>query len=112
MRVYLKKSRVFICPVRLGGGFRGKILEAMAMGQPVVSTSLGAEGIPASNRENIMIADNPEEFAQAVTELVSDNSLFSKIRINARKLMEAKYAWEKGAEVLEDVLEKMMEKGL
>jgi len=110
VRAYLKKGRVFICPVRLGGGFRGKILEAMAMGQPVVSTSLGAEGIPASNRENILIADNPEEFTQAVSDLLSDDSLLDKIRNNARKLMEEKYAWEKGVEVMEEVLEKMIQK--
>ncbi len=110
VRVYLKKGRIFICPVRLGGGFRGKILEAMAMGRPIVSTSLGAEGIPASNRENIMIADNPEEFTQAISDLMSDDSLFDKIKNNARKLVEEKYAWEKGVEVMEEVLKKMMGK--
>ena len=110
VRTYLKKGRVFICPVRLGGGFRGKILEAMAIGQPVVSTSLGAEGIPASNKENIMIADNPEEFTQAVSDLLSDDSLLDKIRNNARKLVEEKYAWEKGVEVMEGILEGMMGK--
>ena len=110
VRVYLKKGRILICPVRLGGGFRGKILEAMAIGQPVVSTPLGAEGIPASNRENILIANNPEEFTQAVSDLLSDDSLFDKIRNNARKLVEEKYAWEKGVEVMEEVLEKMIQK--
>ncbi|UCC39847.1 MAG: glycosyltransferase [Candidatus Aminicenantes bacterium] len=110
VRDYLKKGRVFICPVRLGGGFRGKILEAMAIGRPVVSTSLGAEGIPASDRENIMIADNSDEFAQAIFDLMRDDSLFDRIRNNARKLMEEKYAWEKGVDVMEEVLERIIEK--
>ena len=50
---YLRKGSVFICPVRIGGGFRGKILEAMSVGRPIVSTSLGAEGIPADNLSQI-----------------------------------------------------------
>jgi len=110
VRPYLKKGRIFICPVRLGGGFRGKILEAMAIGRPVVSTSLGAEGIPAVQRENIILADNPEEFAQGILDLMNDDRLFEKIRKKARKLVEEKYAWEKGVEIMEGVLKKMMEK--
>jgi len=110
VRPYLKKGRVFICPVRLGGGFRGKILEAMAVGTPVVSTSLGAEGVPAIQRENIIVADNPEEFTQGILDLMNDDKLFEKIRKKARKLVEEKFAWEKGVEIMEGVLEKMMEK--
>jgi glycosyltransferase involved in cell wall biosynthesis len=110
VRPYLRKSRVFICPVRLGGGFRGKILEAMAVGRPVVSTSLGADGVPASNRENIIIADRPEEFAAGVLDLMNDDRLFERIRKQARQLVEEKYAWEKGVEVMEGILERMMEK--
>lgn len=108
VRPFLKKGRVFICPVRLGGGFRGKILEAMAIGRPVVSTSLGAEGVPAHQRENIILADNPEDFAQGVEDLMTDDKLFERIRTNARKLVEEKYSWEKGVKVMEGVLEKMM----
>jgi len=106
---YLRKGKVFICPVRLGGGFRGKILEAMALGRPVVSTSLGAEGIPASNGENIILADKPENFAQGILDLISNESLYQKIQINGRRLMEDKYAWEKGVAVLENILEEMMQ---
>ena len=108
VRPYLKKGRVFICPVRLGGGFRGKILEAMAIGRPVVSTSLGAEGIPAVHRENIIVADNPEEFTQGILDLMNDDKFFERIRKKARFLVEEKYAWEKGVEIMEGVLEKMM----
>jgi len=108
VRPFLKKGRVFICPVRLGGGFRGKILEAMAIGRPVVSTTLGAEGVPAQQRENIILADKPEEFAQGILDIMTDDTLFEKIRRNARKLVEEKYAWEKGVEIMEGVLEKML----
>lgn len=106
---YLRKAEIFVNPVRLGGGFRGKILEAMSLGRPVVSTSLGAEGIPASSRENIIIADTPGDFAQGVAELINDKELYLKIQKNARHLMEEKYAWEKGAALLEKILEEMMQ---
>lgn len=107
---YLREGLVFICPVRLGGGFRGKILEAMSVGRPIVSTSLGAEGIPSVNRENIILADKPEDFARGISDLVNDASLYQKIRIKARKMVEEKYAWAKGVAILEKTLEKMMGK--
>jgi glycosyltransferase involved in cell wall biosynthesis len=110
VRPYLKKGRVFICPVNLGGGFRGKILEAMAMGRPVVSTSLGAEGIPVQDGENIIIGDGPEKFARGVVELMKNEVLFRRIAKKARQLMEEKYAWGKGVEVMESILEEMMSK--
>ncbi|MBN2200216.1 MAG: glycosyltransferase [Candidatus Aminicenantes bacterium] len=105
---YLRRGKVFLCPVRLGGGFRGKILEAMAVGRPVVSTSLGAEGIPARHGENILLADAPEDFAAGVLRLLGDEDLYRKIQGNGRKLMEDIYAWDKGVAVLEKILEDMM----
>jgi glycosyltransferase involved in cell wall biosynthesis len=105
---YLRRAKVFICPVRLGGGFRGKILEAMALGRPVVSTRLGAEGIPASDGENIILADNPDGFVKGIVDLIGDADLYHKIQNNARKLMEEHFAWDKGVARLEAVLEDMM----
>jgi len=107
---YLRKSTIFICPVRLGGGFRGKILEAMAIGRPIVSTTLGAEGIPAQNGKNIILADNPEDFARGIDRLLQDDNLYNQISIHGRKLVEEKYAWGKGVEVLEGILAKMLDK--
>jgi glycosyltransferase involved in cell wall biosynthesis len=105
---YIREGAVFICPVRLGGGFRGKILEAMAVGRPIVSTSLGAEGIPSKNRENIIIADDPEDFASGIEKLLKNRDLYERIRQAGRKLVEEKYAWAKGVEVLEGILEDMI----
>jgi glycosyltransferase involved in cell wall biosynthesis len=105
---YIREGQIFICPVRLGGGFRGKILEAMAVGRPIVSTSLGAEGIPSKNGENIMIDDDPDDFAASIEKLLKDRDLYERIRQAGRKLVEEKYAWEKGVEVLEGILEEMM----
>jgi glycosyltransferase involved in cell wall biosynthesis len=105
---YIREGQIFICPVRLGGGFRGKILEAMAVGRPIVSTSLGAEGIPSKNGENIVIADDPEDFAVGIDKLLKDREQYERIRRAGRKLVEEKYAWAKGVEVLEGILEDMM----
>lgn len=104
---YIKKAFIFICPVRLGGGFRGKILEAMSAGRPIVSTSLGAQGIPASNRENIILADTPKDFADGIFDLLHDEKLYNTIRTRARDLIEEKFTWDRGVEVLEGVLNKM-----
>jgi glycosyltransferase involved in cell wall biosynthesis len=105
---YIRKGQIFICPVRLGGGFRGKILEAMAVGRPIVSTSLGAEGIPSKSGANIMIADTPEDFAASIEKLLKDRDLYERIRRAGRQLTEEKYAWAKGVEVLEGILEDMI----
>jgi glycosyltransferase involved in cell wall biosynthesis len=104
---YIRKGQIFICPVRLGGGFRGKILEAMAVGRPIVSTSLGAEGIPSKNGDNILIADTPEDFAASTAKLLENRELYERIRRAGRQLVEEKYAWAKGVEVLEDILQDM-----
>ncbi|HUU52831.1 MAG TPA: glycosyltransferase [Candidatus Heimdallarchaeota archaeon] len=105
---YIREGQIFICPVRLGGGFRGKILEAMAVGRPIVSTSLGAEGIPSKNGENIIIADDTEDFAVGIEKLLKDRDLYERIRQAGRKLVAEKYAWAKGVEVLEGILEEMI----
>ncbi len=101
---YFCESDVFVCPVRIGGGFRGKVLEAMASGVPVVSTELGAQGIPYRDGENMLIANTPEEIASGVFRLLEDKALHDKIAENARKLVEERFSWQKGVEILEEVL--------
>ena len=78
------------------------------MGRPIVSTSLGAEGIPSVNGENIIIADDAEDFAAGIEKLLKNRELYDRIREEGRKLVEEKYAWAKGVEVLEEILEQMM----
>jgi len=106
VREYLRKAKVFVAPIRLGKGFRGKILEAMAMAIPVVTTSLGAEGIPVEDMNNIVIANDPETFADRVVELFKDDKLYKRISRNSRFLVEKKFSWEKGVDILEQVLER------
>ncbi len=75
VRPYFERSKIFVNPVRIGGGFRGKLLEAMAMGLPIVSTSLGAEGVSPESGRDMIIADDPVAFADAVVELLNDPRL-------------------------------------
>ncbi len=109
VREYLKRLKVFVAPIRLGRGFRGKILEAMAMGIPVVTTRLGAEGMPVHEGENIMFAENPEEFTRKTVELFNNEKLYQSISLNARSLVKERFSWQKGVQILEDVLLSLIE---
>jgi glycosyltransferase involved in cell wall biosynthesis len=82
-----------VVPIRVGGGTRIKILDAWAMGRPVVSTSVGCEGLDAVDGENILIRDTPDSFADAVLDVVSNPELQSHLAANARKTAEESYSW-------------------
>jgi glycosyltransferase involved in cell wall biosynthesis len=82
-----------IVPMRIGSGTRIKILHAMALGLPVVSTSLGCEGLAVTDGEDILVRDAPEAFAEAVVSLRSDPQLTSRLRAAGRNLVEDRYDW-------------------
>ncbi len=90
-REFLHKCTVFINPVVSGGGMRGKVLEAMACGKPVVTTSIGCEGIDAKHEEHLMIADTPEDFADAVIDVIRDAELREKLSAAGLTLVKNKY---------------------
>ena len=87
-------SSVCVVPIRTGGGTRLKILEAMALGIPVVSTAKGAEGIQVTSGKNILLGDKPQEFAHQVLRLLQEPDLSEHIAQNARNLVEEMYCWE------------------
>ncbi|MDO8451965.1 MAG: glycosyltransferase family 4 protein [bacterium] len=99
----LHSSDVLIAPIRIGGGTSFKILEAMASGLPVVTTSLGALGLAVSDRKDIMIGDSKEEIVNAVAALLASDSLRLNIARTARKKIERAYAWDGIAGTLERV---------
>ncbi len=84
-----------IVPLRIGGGTRIKILHAMAMGLPVISTSLGCEGLTVVDHQHLLIRDQPMAFAQATVQLVADATLRQTLRLQGRQLVERDYDWEK-----------------
>jgi glycosyltransferase involved in cell wall biosynthesis len=100
VRPYIARGQVFIIPLLIGGGIRGKALEAMAMRKAIVSTSVGYEGIPLENGKTVLVGDTPREFADAVVRLFRDPLLRSALGESAHKLVLEKYNWvEKGAEL-------------
>lgn len=101
-----KKADVLLAPIRVGGGTSFKILEAMASGVPVVTTSLGIEGIEVKDGKEVFIADNTEDIVEIILSIFENGDKVNKIRENARKLIEEKYNWEKIAVKLEDVYQK------
>lgn len=93
IRPWLAKAWCSIVPIFTGGGTRLKILEAMAAGTPVVSTSKGAEGLDAQDGEHLLIADSPTDFAKAIIELRKNEQLHTEIAVNARNLVLKSFDW-------------------
>ncbi len=108
-RAFIHGAAVYIIPMRIGGGTRFKALEAMACAAPIVSTSLGVEGIAVSNGEQMLIADSPNDFAAAVLRLLSGSTdahtLRQQLGAQGRRFVEAHYGWEQIIPRLELVLE-------
>ncbi len=94
VRPYLERGAVFVVPLRIGGGTRLKIYEAMVMGIPVVSTTIGAEGLPVRNEEHLLIADSPEDQAAAITRLLQNPHFASKLAGNALKWVREHGSWD------------------
>jgi len=104
IRRYMARAYAFVCPVRMGSGMRGKILEALAFGLPVVTTSLGAEGFSAQNGENCLLADTPEIMARHISLLLDDPGLRRRLARQGREQVVARYSWEHSLNLLEQVL--------
>lgn len=110
IKPYFAGATVFVVPLRIGSGTRLKILEALAMGKAVVSTTVGAEGLALRDGEEIFIADEPKTFAEAVTQLLTDSSLRQKIGENGRARVEQDYDWRNIGKKLLAVYESVIEK--
>jgi glycosyltransferase involved in cell wall biosynthesis len=101
---YLRDAAVVIVPLRIGGGTRLKIFEAMAMGKALVSTSIGAEGLDVTSGENCILADSPSSFGDSIITLLSDSQLRRKYE-RAAAALAARYDWSNIARQFEDVLQ-------
>jgi glycosyltransferase involved in cell wall biosynthesis len=101
--IIFQSSDILLTPIRVGGGTNFKILEAMAVGTPVLTSELGNEGIMAKEGSEILIARKPEEYAAKAINILEDNYLYEKIARNARLFVEQNYDWKKIAERLDAV---------
>jgi glycosyltransferase involved in cell wall biosynthesis len=92
LRDYVNKATVVLCPVRVGAGTRNKILQAMAMRRPVVSTPLGAEGLEYEEGRDLLIASDAESFAVQTLRLLDDSQLAETLAENGRNLVQQHYS--------------------
>jgi glycosyltransferase involved in cell wall biosynthesis len=90
---YIDRASAVVVPLRIGGGTRLKIVEAMSKGKPVISTRLGAEGLDVVHDEHLLLADTPDNFAHEVARVLGDPSLAVRLGRAGRQLMEDKYSW-------------------
>jgi len=108
LRQHLAAAAAVVVPLRLGGGTRLKVVEAMAMGKAIVSTRLGVEGIEAIPGRDILVEDEPAAFADAVSRLLADPSLAARIGQSARQLAVERYAWSGVARALESFYRRIL----
>ncbi|MDE0011812.1 MAG: glycosyltransferase family 4 protein [Candidatus Poribacteria bacterium] len=108
IKPYFAEAMVFVVPLRIGSGTRLKILEALAIGKAIVSTTVGAEGLDLRDGEEIFIADEPTAFADAVTRLLMDSELRRRIGENGRARVEQDYDWRSIGEKLHGVYAKIV----
>lgn len=91
---YIQNCGVCVASLRIGSGIKGKIIEAMANGRPVVTTPVGAEGMDLVHGEQVLIADSAAEFARHVISLIEDPDLFNRIASNGRAFVEKNHTFE------------------
>jgi sugar transferase (PEP-CTERM/EpsH1 system associated) len=111
VRPYLARASVVLAPFVSGTpGIKNKVLEAMAMAKPVVSTPIGTQGITMASSEHVIVAKEPDEFASHVVKLLYDEQLRQKIGHNARELVESSYSWETMAKQLDKIFTEEVDK--
>jgi glycosyltransferase involved in cell wall biosynthesis len=93
VRPYFEQATVYVCPIRIGGGTRLKILDALAMGMPLIGTTFACSGISVGHEREVLLADTPEEFARQVQRALSDENLRARLALSGRAVVCEKYSW-------------------
>lgn len=110
VRPYIRKADIYIVPLRMGGGTRLKITEALSMKKPIVTTSIGCEGIDVVSGESALIADRPAEFAESVVRLLRDRDLRKRLVTNGHALVRDRYEWGIIGRNILDLYQRMTER--
>jgi sugar transferase (PEP-CTERM/EpsH1 system associated) len=111
VRPSVHRAAVYIVPLRIGGGTRLKLFEAAAMGKAIVSTTVGAEGLPLEHGKHLVLADTPEDFARQVLKLVEDPALRARLGRAGRELVQTRYSWARVAKELEALCHEVRHEG-
>ena len=106
VRPFVWRSSIYVVPLRMGGGTRLKVAEALAMKKPIVSTRIGCEGIDVKDGESVLIADSPQPFADAVVRLLRDAALRHMLSENGHEIAKEKYDWNVIGETLEAIYQR------
>jgi glycosyltransferase involved in cell wall biosynthesis len=107
VRPYIERASAYIVPLRIGGGTRLKIYEAMAMGQCIVSTTIGAEGLPVRHGKEILLADSPEDFADSIIKVLTDEQLALDLKMAAAALVRAHFGWDRIADYFAEICQRV-----
>jgi glycosyltransferase involved in cell wall biosynthesis len=107
VRPYLDEASVYVVPLRAGSGTRMKIFEALGMAKPVVSTTVGAEGLALTHEKEFVAADDPQDFAAAVVRLLHNEPQRTALGLAGRALVEERYSWNQVARKFEELCEKV-----
>ncbi|MDQ2855033.1 MAG: glycosyltransferase [Acidobacteriota bacterium] len=105
VRPYMERAAAYVVPLRIGGGTRLKIFEAMAMEKPIVSTTIGAEGLPVKPESDILLADTPETFAAAVVRVLEDEEFAFHLGRRSAKLVREQFGWNRVARRFAEICE-------
>jgi glycosyltransferase involved in cell wall biosynthesis len=108
VRPYLASAAVVVAPIRIGSGTRLKVLEALAMARPLVSTSLACEGLDLVSGSHLIVADNPSRFADAVIQVLENTPIGERLGAAGRKVMESRYSWTAATERLEELHDRVL----
>ena len=108
VRAHAHDAAASVCPVRIGAGIQNKVLESMAMGIPVVTTAVGAEGILGRNGQHFTVADSPNELRAGVMDILTDRSKAEAFSKNGRALVEERYSWEGMLRSYRDLIESVL----
>ncbi|NOT63241.1 MAG: glycosyltransferase, partial [Acidobacteria bacterium] len=94
VRPYMERAAAYVIPLRIGGGTRLKVYEAMAMEMPIVSTTIGAEGLPVNHEQELLLADEPQPFANSVIRVLRDQELAQRLGQEAAQTVRDRFGWE------------------
>jgi hypothetical protein len=108
VRPYVRSATVFVCPLRVGSGVKNKILAAMAMQKATVATSMSIDGLDLADNREVLLADEPQAFAEKVVRLLTDQKAVQQLGVNGLVRVQGQYSWAAMGRELETAIQSVM----